>query len=67
MITRRRREARAALYKYLDPDRRMQSLGYDYLADEEGAQFEAIPAGREYLPPHSDDGGLWMPQVESRA
>lgn len=64
MITRARREARAALYKFLDPERRMQVLGYDYLADERGAAFEPIPLARAYDPPHYEDGGLWMPRVE---
>ncbi|MHB9448567.1 hypothetical protein ACYG9R_17570 [Mesorhizobium sp. RSR565B] len=35
-------------------------MGYDYLADEAGAVFEQIPPGRDYHPPHVDDGGLWM-------
>lgn len=63
MITRERRQARAALYGHLDPDRRMQALGYDYLADESGMRLEAIAAGRDYIPAHIEDGGLWMPQV----
>ena len=41
----------------------MQQLGYDYLADDAGAEFEAIPHGREYTPAHHEDGGLWMPQL----
>ncbi|MFT3810914.1 MAG: hypothetical protein QM698_13425 [Micropepsaceae bacterium] len=60
MIAPARRQARAELYNRLDPGRRMQSLGYDYLADEQGAEFETIPPGRSYLPEHRDDGGLWM-------
>ena len=63
MITRARRVARAALYNHLDPDGRMQQLGYDYLADDNGAELEAIPKGREYTPAHHEDGGLWMPQL----
>ncbi len=66
MITRARRQARAALYNFLDPDKRMQTLGYDYLADEADAAFEAIPEGRGYDPPHAEDGGLWMPNVDAR-
>jgi hypothetical protein len=61
MITAERRRARAALYNRLDPDRQCQSMGYDYLADDEGAVFAEIPAGREYHPVHVEDGGLWMP------
>ncbi|MBX9747776.1 MAG: hypothetical protein K2X34_12795 [Hyphomonadaceae bacterium] len=63
MITRERRQARAALYNFLDPERRMQALGYDYLADDADAAFEAIAEGRAYHPPHNEDGGLWMPDV----
>jgi len=63
MITRERRRARAALYNHLDPERRMQTLGYDYLADDENARLEAIAPGREYAPPHVEDGGLWMPPL----
>lgn len=63
MITPERRKARADLYNYLDPERRMQRIGYDYLADDAGAQLEQIPDGREFTPTHRDDGGLWMPEV----
>ncbi len=63
MITAERRRARAALYNRLDPDKRMQPIGYDYLADDRGAVFEQIPVGREYYPRHEDDGGLWMARV----
>lgn len=63
MIAPERRKARAALYNFLDPERRMQKIGYDYLADETGAQFEPIPAGRGFSPAHVEDGGLWMPQL----
>lgn len=61
MITAERRRARRDLYKALDPERRYQQIGYDYLADEAGAVFETIPPGRGYAPPHVEDGGLWMP------
>jgi hypothetical protein len=61
MITPERRTARAALYNHLDPERRMQAIGYDYLADDEGAELELIASGREYHPRHEEDGGLWMP------
>ena len=63
MIAPERRKARAALYNLLDPEHRMQRIGYDYLTDETGAQFEPIPAGREFSPAHVEDGGLWMPQL----
>lgn len=60
MITAERRRARAALYARLDPDNRMQAIGYDYLADETGLRLERIPFGRGYRPRHVDDSGLWM-------
>lgn len=62
MIDRARREARRDLYNKLDPGRAYQSIGYDYLADDRGAVLEEIQAGRDYQPPHHEDGGLWMPQ-----
>lgn len=60
MITPERRRARSALYHALDPERRFQKVGYDYLADDSGAVLQKIPAGREYLPVHEEDAGLWM-------
>jgi hypothetical protein len=63
MITPARRRARAALYSALDPSSAVQAIGYDYLANEQGAALEAVPPGREYLPPHIEDGGLWIAPV----
>ena len=63
MITPERRRARAALYNHLDPERQAQPIGYDYLTDDDGLKLKRIGAGREYHPPHDDDGGLWMPQL----
>jgi hypothetical protein len=60
MIDPKRRLARRDLYNRLDPDRKYQPIGYDYLTNEAGACFETIPLGRAYHPPHRDDGGLWM-------
>jgi hypothetical protein len=65
MITERRRKARRDLYKQMDPSNSFQAIGYDYLADDENAEFEAIPPGREYLPGHRDDGELWMADVRA--
>lgn len=65
MLTPERRKARAALYNHLDPERRMQTIGYDYLADDKGTRLERIARDREYHPPHKDDGGLWMPPLKS--
>lgn len=61
MIAPARRRARRDLYNHVDPRRDYQKIGYDYLADEDGLVLEPIPPGRGYLPPHVDDGGLWMP------
>ncbi len=63
MITAERRAARRDLYKALDPGNSFQAIGYDYLADDDGAVLKRIPRGREYRPLHRDDGGLWMPPV----
>lgn len=63
MIDPVRRRKRTDLYNYLDPEKRYQDIGYDYLADDTGAILECIPPGRSYSPPHRDDGGLWMPTV----
>lgn len=60
MIEPKRRAARRDLYSHLDPECRLQQIGYDYLADERGTVLEAIASGRGYLPAHADDGGLWM-------
>jgi hypothetical protein len=67
MIAPSRRKARRDLYKHLDPQNKYQAIGYDYLADEAGAQFQSIPSGRGYLPPHQEDGKLWMPEIAATA
>lgn len=60
MISPARRVARARLYEQLDPDHRMQAIGYEYLRDEFGMQLQKVNPWRSYWPLHSDDGGLWM-------
>lgn len=65
MITPERRQARSALYSALDPQGRYQKIGYDYLADDSDAVMERIAPGREYLPPHEEDCGLWMAPPDS--
>lgn len=50
MIDARDREARRDRYNQLDPDRRFQREGYDYLTDAKGLQLRELPAGREYEP-----------------
>jgi hypothetical protein len=61
MIDETRRRHRRDLYAALDPAGEYQAEGYDYLADEAGAVFKKISPRRSYSPPHSEDGGLWMP------
>lgn len=63
MLTPQRRLARSRLYKFLDPENRFQPIGYDYLADDGSAIFETIPPGREFHPPHAEDGGLWCANI----
>lgn len=50
MIREDDRRARQARYVRLDPDRQWQSIGYEYLTDEEDLQLERLPAGRGYRP-----------------
>lgn len=63
MIAPQRRAARRDLYKLLDPEKAYQDIGYDYLADDAGAEFATIPPERGYLPAHRDDNGLWMGDI----
>jgi glycosyltransferase involved in cell wall biosynthesis len=44
------RERRRQRYNRLDPDRRFQSIGYDYLTDARDLEVEPLPTGREYEP-----------------
>jgi hypothetical protein len=44
------RARRRDRYNDLDPERRFQAMGYDYLADTEGLSVLPLPAGREYEP-----------------
>ncbi len=48
MIKPKDREARAKLYNKLDPNKKMQSIGYDYLTDTTGLKKSTIPIGKEY-------------------
>lgn len=50
MMTPDRREARRRRYTALDPDRRFQAVGYDYMTDQDGLQISPIPADRHYEP-----------------
>ncbi len=50
MIREEDRRARRDRYLRLDPDRRWQSIGYEYLTDEEGLELRRLPEGRGYRP-----------------
>lgn len=50
MIDPHDREARRNRYNQLDPGRKFQQAGYDYLTDEAGLRLEELPSGREYEP-----------------
>jgi GT2 family glycosyltransferase len=50
MIREEDRRARQARYMRLDPDRRWQSIGYEYLTDEADLRLERLPPGRGYRP-----------------
>lgn len=50
MIDPQDRAARRDRYNQLDPDRKFQASGYDYLTDETGLVLEELKPGREYEP-----------------
>lgn len=50
MVRSEDREARVERYRRIDPDRRWQEAGYDYLLDEEGLELVPLQLGRDYLP-----------------
>jgi hypothetical protein len=49
MIDATDRHLRAERYRRLDPGRVWQSIGYDYLVDEEGLELEPIERDRDYV------------------
>lgn len=49
------RTARKELYNSLDPNRKYQKIGYDYLDDETGLETTRIPLGRGYRPKYKED------------
>jgi hypothetical protein len=57
MVRAEDRRARADHYRHLDPDRKWQAVGYDYLVDEEGLELAQLEPGREYLPPGPGGSG----------
>jgi hypothetical protein len=50
MLTDADRRARRARYERIDPDRRWQRRGYDYMTDLRGLRVVPLPAGRDYEP-----------------
>jgi hypothetical protein len=50
MIRPEDRQARRDKYRRLDPERRFQSIGYDYLTDTAGLALAPLPPGRGYQP-----------------
>jgi glycosyltransferase involved in cell wall biosynthesis len=50
MLREEDRRARRDRYMRLDPDRRWQSIGYEYLTETEGLQLEPLAEGRGYVP-----------------
>lgn len=42
------RRARRERYEAIDPERRWQPIGYEYLTDTSGLRLEPLPAGRGY-------------------
>jgi glycosyltransferase involved in cell wall biosynthesis len=50
MINPDHRERRQLRYMELDPDRRWQSIGYEYMTDLEGLELAAVPSDRGYSP-----------------
>ncbi len=56
MIDPEARAARRALYERVDPECRLQKIGYAYLTDETGLRLEPLAAGREYEPLGIGDG-----------
>jgi hypothetical protein len=50
MIDAADRAARRDRYNQLDPTRRFQKMGYDYLTDAKGLKLKELPPGRGYEP-----------------
>lgn len=48
MIKQTDRKTRAKLYNELDPKKKLQSIGYDYLTDTKGIKLERIPQEKDY-------------------
>ena len=61
-VARSRELARRDAYAAADPERRFNSVGYDYLTDERSIKIQVISDGRRFEPPHVDDGQLWGPE-----
>lgn len=48
MIKKENRVKRAKLYNELDPDKKLQPIGYDYLYDDTGMELKKIPFSKRY-------------------
>ena len=44
------RMPRVERYRRLDPDRRLQEIGYEYMLDNSGLEIRPVEPGREYEP-----------------
>lgn len=53
MIEKENRRLRKEVFNSLDPEKKYQTMGYDYLDDEVNAAMRRIDAGREYYPPYT--------------
>ncbi|MFO7569013.1 MAG: glycosyltransferase [Smithellaceae bacterium] len=54
MLSPEDRQARRAKYLRLDPERKYQAIGYDYMTDIKDLRLAKLPPGREYQPFFSD-------------
>jgi glycosyltransferase involved in cell wall biosynthesis len=63
MLSPQSRRARQAKYLRLDPDRRHQAIGYDYMTDEIDLQLAQILAGRDFEPPLAPSGVVSAPRI----
>ncbi len=52
MIIPENRRKRKLLYKSLDPENKIQKIGYDYLDNDAGACFKKISQKKYFYPPY---------------
>jgi len=63
MIDKENREDRKNLYNKLDPNKEIQSIGYDYLTDENDIELVNIPNDKKYFPVL--DGEIKIRQIKT--